>query len=75
MVVAGSKQQQEGGEKERKGGKRKGLAGPRGWAVRKIFNGLGRALGWAEWLGNNKDFIYLFGLVWFEFGLTEFERI
>jgi hypothetical protein len=51
------------------------LAGPRGWAVRKIFNGLGRALGWAEWLGNNKDFIYLFGLVWFEFGLTEFERI
>jgi hypothetical protein len=46
------------GKKERKKrGKEKGLAGQGvglreiKWDVRKIFNGLGRALDWAEWVG------------------------
>jgi hypothetical protein len=54
MAVAGSKHREEG---KKKGGKEKGLAGQGvelreiKWDVRKIFNGLGRALDWAEWVG------------------------
>jgi hypothetical protein len=55
MAIAGSSSLaccfREEGKKDKE--KEKGLAGLRKkkWDARKIFNGLGRALDWAEWVG------------------------